>query len=73
MDALKLAASLDKFNSKKKTCDLGHTGKLLENIENMPRHHRWRDSVKTFFGDHVDPQRNEELRETKAGMPFLII
>ena len=62
---------LDKINSHS-TCDLPYTGKLLENTENMPKH-RWREAVKVFFGNHVDPERDEELRETKAGVHFLII
>ncbi|XP_051119629.1 COP1-interactive protein 1 [Andrographis paniculata] len=31
----------------------------------MPRR-RWRESVKSFFGSHIDPEKDEELKGTKA-------
>lgn len=33
----------------------------------MPKH-RWRESIKSFFGSHIDPDKDEELQESKAEM-----
>lgn len=33
----------------------------------MPKH-RLRESIKTFFGSHVDPEKDEELKGTKTGI-----
>lgn len=30
--------------------------------------HRFREKVKSFFGSHVDPEKDEELKGTKAGI-----
>lgn len=33
----------------------------------MPKH-RLRESIKTFFGSHIDPGKDEELKGTKTGI-----
>lgn len=32
----------------------------------MTRHH-WRESIKSFFGSHIDPEKEEQLRGSKTG------
>ena len=31
------------------------------------RKHQWRESIKSFFGNHIDPVKDEQLKGNKTG------
>lgn len=37
----------------------------------MKKRH-WRESIKSFFGCHIDPEQGEQLKGTKTGDPLSV-
>lgn len=46
--------------------------KLLKHVEKMPKH-RWRESLRSFVGSHVDREKDEEFKGSKAGISVILI